>query len=429
MRFALQDILTLVGRLDETPGFDAPRERFRRFLTERVTEVAELRSLLSQCQQALGDQHARARHDLIVMLGVFLGFEVTFGGYEAPGRPARLSGHWRSRRRARLIVDVRSEQTAGGDVDELAHTVASMGADAPPDLEERWIGLCVTTPFYTARRRLEALLAQRPGSDIRCVTVESLLWLADMVSSERLEHVDVLRLLTSGPDSDFTIDLMRRIAEGSAIAEDGVDRSLAPKDPPVASAPLAAAPVSTVPVSTATASSAPVSSAPVSWAESASRLSIVENPDRGREPDYWLANLASDESASPEQMVDFVIRGRQVLGITDSGPLPMPVRAGDFVCFYIAGTGIVGHAQFDNEIADASAVIRDADRFTAVFQLKNVTVYDSAHRVMLESIGLHVPNRSPYDNGAMLAPITRDDYQALTLGPPGHERGRRSIRE
>ena len=196
MSFALQEILTLVGRLDETPGFDTPRERFRRFLTERVTDVAGIRGLLSQCQQSLGDQHARARHDLIVMLGVFLGFEVTFGGYEAPGRPARLSGHWRSRRRARLVVDVRSEQTAGGDVDELARTVASLATDAPPDLEERWIGLCVTTPFYTARRRLEALLAQRQSGDIRCVTVDSLLWLADMTSAGRLGHEDVLRLLT-----------------------------------------------------------------------------------------------------------------------------------------------------------------------------------------------------------------------------------------
>ena len=404
MSFALQEILTLVGRLDETPGFDTPRERFRRFLTERVTDVAGIRVLLSQCQQSLGDQHARARHDLIVMLGVFLGFEVTFGGYEAPGRPARLSGHWRSRRRARLVVDVRSEQTAGGDVEELAGTVASLAADAPPDLEERWVGLCVTTPYYAARRRLEALLAQRMAGDIRCVTVDSLLWLADMTSAGRLEHEDVLRLLTSGPDSDFMIDLMRRMAEGATTQE--------PAPTPVAHEE-----------SPRTSATGP------SWAEPPSHLSIVENPDRRRGPEDWLASLASDESASPEQMVDFVIRGRQVLGITDTGPLPMPVSIGDLVCFYIAGTGIVGHAQFDNVIPDASAAIRGAGRFTAVFQLKDVTIYDSPHRVMLESIGLHIPSRSPYDNGAMLAPITRDDFEALTLGPPGQARGRLLIKE
>lgn len=406
MSFELQDILSLVGRLDETPGFDTPRERFRRFLTERVTDVTEIRSLLSQCQQALGDQHARARHDLIVLLGVFLGFEVTFGGYEAPGRPARLSGHWRSRRHARLIVDVRSEETAGGDVEELSKTVNVMRANAPPDLEERWVGLCVTTPFYSARRRLEALLAQRADADIRCVTVDSLLWLAEMVSADRLEHADVLRLLTSGPESDFTIDLMRRLAEGNK-APDGSPATTPETESPDTDPEPARQP----------------------RAEPASRLSIVETPDRRRDAEYWLANLASDESASPEQMVDYVIRGRQVLGVTDTGPLPLPVRPGDFVCFYIAGTGIVGHAQFDTAIDDASAVIRGAGRFTAVFQLLHVTIYDRPHRVMLESLGLHVPNRSPYDNGAMLAPISRIDYEALTLGPPDHDRGRLFLRD
>ncbi|MFN7981228.1 MAG: hypothetical protein U0Q11_05170 [Vicinamibacterales bacterium] len=409
MSFELPDILALVGRLDETPGFDAPRERFRRFLTERITDVASVRSLLSQCQQALGDQHERARHDLIVLLGVFLGFEVTFGGYEAPGRPARLCGHWRSRRHARLIVDVRSEQTAGDDIDELVQTVQSMGADAPPDLGERWMGLCVTTPFYSARRRLAALLAHRPESNIRCVTVDSLIWLAEMVTAGRLEHQDVLRLLMSGSESDFTIDLMRRVASG-------VIREAEP----------AAETSDTGRIADTHEVDRPVSSF---WSETPGRLSIVANSGQPRDAEYWLANLASDESASPEQMVDFVIRGRQVLGITDPGPLPMPVRPGDSVCFYIAGTGIVGHAQFDNPIADAAAAIRGAGRFTSVFQLKNVSIYDAPHRVLLESLGLHVPMRSPYDNGAMLAPITREDFEALTLGPPGHERGRRFVRD
>ena len=146
---------------------------------------------------------------------------------------------------------------------------------------------------------------------------------------------------------------------------------------------------------------------------------------------FWLrcGDLARDESASPEQMVDFVIRGREVLGITDTGPLPMPVSVGDLVCFYIAGTGIVGHAQFDNGITDASGISRGAGRFTAVFQLKDVAIYDAPHRVMLESIGLHVPSRSPYDNGAMLAPITREDYEALTIEPPDQARGRLLIKE
>ena len=37
MSVTLDDVLALAGRLDDSGGFDAPRERFRRFLTEHAT--------------------------------------------------------------------------------------------------------------------------------------------------------------------------------------------------------------------------------------------------------------------------------------------------------------------------------------------------------------------------------------------------------
>lgn len=46
MSVTLSQILTLVGPLDDSQAFDAPRERFRRFLTDNVTDVAALRALV-----------------------------------------------------------------------------------------------------------------------------------------------------------------------------------------------------------------------------------------------------------------------------------------------------------------------------------------------------------------------------------------------
>jgi hypothetical protein len=131
MKLDLPELLTLVGRLDDAPGIDAPRERFRRFLIEQVTGVADIRTMLDQAHAALGDQHARARQDLILLLGRFLGFEVAFGSYEAAAGSVRLEGHWRSRRRARIAIEVRSEQTADADVDTLARTVNALTASLP----------------------------------------------------------------------------------------------------------------------------------------------------------------------------------------------------------------------------------------------------------------------------------------------------------
>ena len=46
MNISLTDLLPLVGRLDAAPGFDTPRERFRRFLLEHVTDVPTARALI-----------------------------------------------------------------------------------------------------------------------------------------------------------------------------------------------------------------------------------------------------------------------------------------------------------------------------------------------------------------------------------------------
>ena len=78
----VSQLLLLVGHLDDTPGFDTPRERFRRFLIDRVTDSHLIRSFVEQCQRSIGEQHHRALQDGIALLGRFLGFETEFGTYQ-----------------------------------------------------------------------------------------------------------------------------------------------------------------------------------------------------------------------------------------------------------------------------------------------------------------------------------------------------------
>jgi hypothetical protein len=65
MSMTLNQILDLVGPLDDSAGADTPRERFRRFLTKNVTNVAELRDHIEQCLRTPGDQNNRALQDLV----------------------------------------------------------------------------------------------------------------------------------------------------------------------------------------------------------------------------------------------------------------------------------------------------------------------------------------------------------------------------
>ena len=188
MSFDLHQLLMLVGRLDDAVGPDTPRERFRRFLLDKVTSVSEVAGLVAQSQERLGDQYVRARQDLVVLIGHYLGFEVTFGSYESVPGAVRLEGHWRSRRQARVAIEVRGEQTGAADAGMLARTLAALETSLPADSGERWVGLCVSTEFDAGARQLEATLAQRGAPDIRGISVSSLLWLADMATQGQLSE-------------------------------------------------------------------------------------------------------------------------------------------------------------------------------------------------------------------------------------------------
>jgi len=82
MTITLTQIFNLVGRLDDTPGNDVPRERFRRFLEENVTEVGKLRDYIEECLRGKGEHYNRALQDLINYLGTFLGYDVKYGRYQ-----------------------------------------------------------------------------------------------------------------------------------------------------------------------------------------------------------------------------------------------------------------------------------------------------------------------------------------------------------
>jgi len=95
MSITLKQILDLVEKLDDSPGDDTPRERFRRFLKENVKEVGQVRDYVEECIRTSGNQYNRALQDLVNYIGHFLGFEVTFGRYQGVSGQIGFDGHWK----------------------------------------------------------------------------------------------------------------------------------------------------------------------------------------------------------------------------------------------------------------------------------------------------------------------------------------------
>ena len=89
---------------------------------------------------------------------------------------------------------------------------------------------------------------------------------------------------------------------------------------------------------------------------------------------YWLTPLASDEDWTAIQAVQTYVSENHVFAFTQSGP--KNIKAGDWICFYIAGRGVVGHARISSEPATRPhSVIRNPKKFSRVCDLKDIVVY------------------------------------------------------
>jgi hypothetical protein len=61
----IDDILELVGTLDDGPGEGTGRERFRRYLGKSATDLGLVRDYVEFCLQTAGPQYNRALQDLV----------------------------------------------------------------------------------------------------------------------------------------------------------------------------------------------------------------------------------------------------------------------------------------------------------------------------------------------------------------------------
>jgi len=359
MSVLLHQLLMLVGRLDDSPGVDAPRQRFRQFLAEHVTDAGIARAFIEQCQRSPGGAQHRALQDLIIFLGRFLGFETAFGSYEPLAGILEYHGHWVSRHSLEVVVEIRTDQTQATDVRSVSRAMAALAAtshvsaDSPGQLAAvpRPLGLCVLTPLYGGRARLERALTEgRPANRLRMVSSGSLLALADMARTN-LTHEDVLQLFESSVVLDSVVDLLER-------------------------------------------SSAPNSSS--------------------QAPRFWFVTVVAD-SDTPHHIVESTIRKRRIFPLSSAKSHSL-VQPGDWICICVPGTGVVGHAQVESVAQDSVASGDGPGRFTPVLHLQAMHMYPGAPVVPDFQTQLRVTAAHGLGDRTVAAclSITRDEFGRLT---------------
>ncbi len=385
MSVSLNEILDLVGPLDDTSGENSPRERFRRFLRKNTHEVGEIRDYIEQCLRTSGEQYNRALQDLINYLGEFLDFRVTFGRYRGVQNQVGFDGHWESPTGLHVVVEVKTTETYAIKTATLIGYVDGLISDKRIASWDTALGLYVVGRPDPELRQLEnAIVAEKRTNQLRVISAESLLSLAEIMSENDVRHEDILFLLRpSGPGIDPLADLIARL-----IAQRTVERSqVATSEVPV---------VASVPA--------------------------IETPSLGGVTTYWLTPVKDHERETGGECVQKLVGKHGIYAFGERTPGRTHIKPGDWICFYATGNGVVAHA----EVASLPERTRDQrlehpDDYPYVFHVQNQELYIDSPVILNPSLRQQLnafKGRDPDRPWAWFVQATRrvspQDFKLLT---------------
>jgi hypothetical protein len=330
MSITLNQTLDLVGKLDDSPGDDTPRERFRRFLKENILEVGQIRDYVEECLRNSGDQYNRALQDLVNYLGHFLGFEVTFGRYHGVQGQIGFDGHWKSPTDFHIVVEVKTTEVYAIKAAALVGYVDGLISEKKIPSWDNALGLYVVGRPDPEIRQLEnAILAEKRTHQLRIISVDSLLSLAEMMNEYDIGHEDILAVIRpSGPTIDSVVDLMARL-----VAEPEAER-LPDKEPPLPE-PLAEGEIA-----------------------------------------YWLTPVKSYPEETAEECIRILVGEEHIYAFGERTPGRKHLKPGDRICFYASGTGVVAHARVVSSPEKKSHHrVRHPERYPWVFRLDKTDLY------------------------------------------------------
>ncbi len=352
MRLSLHEVLAIVGSLDDRPGFDTPRERFRRFLLEHMSSVPVARTFLDEAQQLMSEQYQRALQDTVLAAGRLLGFEVTFGDYERHGAAARTAGLWLSRRRLAVTVQVWSDDAA------MDSAAVARSLDAPllaSDTGTARTRLCVVSPLCSSRPRIEEAMAIR-NQATRIVSLRSLMDLTTAAAAPLFTHDDVLRLMNPSPALEGAISLLTRLVQPARTVAPTADLNV-------------------------DATARPVS--------------------------YWVYVVREQQSGSRQPVgVGDTLRMALPAGETPA------IRTADLLAFLVPSRGIVAQAEVATLSEESASHGPDAHA-SFVVGLHNIVILNPAIRVETEQ-RLNLELQAAVSQEPCVR-VTRGEFETLTL--------------
>jgi hypothetical protein len=389
MHISIAEILSLVGPLDDSPGENNARERFRAFLAKNVVEVGELRDHIEECLRTSGDQYNKALQDLVNFTGRFLGFEVSFGRYRGVTNEVGFDGLWKSPTGLGIVVEVKTSDTYAIKTSTLVGYVDELISDKRISNWRSALGLYIMgRPDPEIKQLQNAITAEHRMHQLRTISVESLLSLAELAADYDITHEDVLAILRpSEPAADSFIQMLVRLAAGS--------------HPP----------------------QSPESNAPSRKNATLANESGQQRADAEKSPAaFWLTPVKDHESETAQECIEKLVGRFKQYAFGERTPGRKQVKRGDSICFYANGVGIVAHATVTTSPENKpSPHVIEPEIFSYTFGVDNVHLYtkkpvvlDAALRSKLSAFDGRDPDKPWAWFVQGTHKVTEGDFRLLT---------------
>lgn len=347
----LDDILALVGVLDDAPGDNTARSRFRSYLAKSATTVGVVRDYVEACLRMSGVQYSRALQDLVNHTGQLIGFKVEFGRYQGVTNDIGYDGIWRTEDLA-LVIEVKTSDAYTINTSTLlGYTDRLIEAGRITDWDHA-LGLYILGRSDPGITQLEhSIIGQKRSGQLRVATVETILSLAELRQDDFISLDEAVALLKpTTVRVDDIVGILTRI-----VAQPGIQTVV---EPPLAQQ-IAVGGVAQQPLTAPVESAMPVAA-------------LTQSAD---EPLHLLTPVADDENATARDIIKGLLdKGWYVFGERTTGRKDL--KPGDRLCFYESAVGVVAEAVVDS-CPERKTIpgVRHADKFPWAFKVRNVRYF------------------------------------------------------
>lgn len=338
--------------------------------------MGQVRDHIERCLRVPGDQYNRALQDLVNYVGHFLGFGVAFGRYRGVQGQIGFDGHWESPTGFHIVVEIKTTEayaikasTLVGYVDELISEKRILSWDSA-------LGLYVVgRPDAEIRQLQNSILAEKRTNQLRIISVESLLSLAEMTSDFDVSHEDILAVLRpSTPTIDSVVDSMARLV-AQREAEKPTEET-----PPT--------------------------------------LEAVQEEGSA----YWLTPVKGDEEQTADEAVETLVGQEKIYAFGERTPGRRHLKPGGWLCFYATGKGVIGHARiFSLPEKKPHRRVRHPDEYPWTFRLEKIQLYlddpiviDGSLRARLDAFRDRDPDKAWAWFVQATRKVTEKDFKILS---------------